>query len=154
MLLVATGWHLTGKRRVPLLCAVSLLALVFTVLTVSQERQWRDDLTVFTVAQQLAPRNAPVAQNLANAHVQVALQLADDGRCSEAMPVFEQVSQEYPQDWYAWAGLADCFVQLNNLPKAEESLRRAAELSHDSRVMQQWQELRENMGLPSSVPPH
>ncbi len=152
MLLVATAWHLAGKLRVPLLFAGGLLAVVFAALTVSQEKQWKDDLTVFTVAHQLAPRNAPVAHNLANAHVQVALQLADDGRCSEAMPVFEQVSQEYPQDWYAWAGLGDCFVQVNNLPKAEESLRRAAELSHDSRVMQQWQELRAHMGLPNSIP--
>jgi hypothetical protein len=152
MLLVATEWHLAGKLRVPLLFAGGLLAIVFAALTVSQEKQWKDDLTVFTVAHQLAPRNAPVAQNLANANVQVALQLADDGRCSDAMPVFEQVSQEYPQDWYAWAGLGDCFVQGNNLPKAEESLRKAAELSHDSRVTQQWQELRAHMGLPNSVP--
>ena len=152
MLLVATAWHLAGKLRVPLLFAGGLLAIVFAALAVSQEKQWKDDLTVFTVAHQLAPRNAPVAHNLANANVQVALQLADDGRCSEAMPVFEQVSQEYPQDWYAWAGLGDCFVQGNNLPKAEESLRKAAELSHDSRVTQQWQELRAHMGLPNSVP--
>jgi hypothetical protein len=152
MLLVATAWHLAGKLRVPLLFAGGLLAIVFAALAVSQEKQWKDDLTVFTVAHQLAPRNAPVAHNLASANVQVALQLADDGRCSEAMPVFEQVSHEYPQDWYAWAGLGDCFVQGNNLPKAEESLRKAAELSHDSRVRQQWQELRAHMGLPNSVP--
>ena len=68
------------------------------------------------------------------------------------MPVFEQVSQEYPQDWYAWAGLGECFVQLNNLAKAEESLHKAAELSHDARVVQQWQELRAHMGLPNSAP--
>ncbi|MGE5082678.1 MAG: tetratricopeptide repeat protein [Acidobacteriota bacterium] len=152
MLLVATVWHVAGELRVPLLPAAGLLAVVFAVLAVSQEKQWKDDLTVFTVAHELAPHNAPVAKNLADAHVQVALQLADDGRCSEAMPVFQQVSQEYPQDWYAWAGLGDCFVQLNNLPKAEDSLRRAAELSHDSRVMQQWQELRAHMGLPNSAP--
>jgi tetratricopeptide (TPR) repeat protein len=152
MLLVATAWHLSGTMRVPLLFAWGMLAVVFAVLAVSQEKQWKDDLTVFTVAHQLAPHNAPVAKNLADAHVQVALQLADDGRCSEAMPVFQQVSQEYPQDWYAWAGLGDCFVQLNNLPKAEESLHRAAELSHDSQVMQQWQELRAHMGLPNSAP--
>lgn len=151
MLLVATVWHVAGELRVPLLPAAGLLAVVFAVLAVSQEKQWKDDLTVFTVAHELAPHNAPVAKNLADAHVQVALQLADDGRCSEAMPVFQQVSQEYPQDWYAWAGLGDCFVQLNNLPKAEDSLRRAAELSHDSRVMQQWQELRAHMGLPNSA---
>jgi hypothetical protein len=152
MLLVATVWHVAGELRVPLLPAAGLLAVVFAVLAVSQEKQWKDDLTVFTVAHELAPHNAPVAKNLADAHVQVALQLADDGRCSEAMPVFQQVSQEYPQDWYAWAGLGDCFVQLNNLPKAEDSLRRAAELSHDSRVMQQWQELRAHMGLPNPAP--
>jgi len=152
MLLLATVWHLSGKLRVPLLFAGALLGVVFAVLAVSQEKQWKDDLTVFTVAHELAPHNAPVAKNLADAHVQVALQLADDGRCSEAMPVFKQVSQEYPQDWYAWAGLGDCFVQVNNLTKAEESLRRAAELSHDARVMQQWQELRAHMGLPNSAP--
>ena len=152
MLLVATGWHLAGKNRIPLLCAGGLLAVVFAVLVVSQVGQWKDDLTVFTIAHALAPHNAPVAQHLADAHVQSALLLADDGRCDEAMPVFEQVSHEYPQDWYAWAGLGICFVQVNNLTKAEESLHRAAELSHDSRVMQQWQELRANMGLPNSVP--
>jgi hypothetical protein len=152
MLLVATVWHVAGELRVPLLPAAGLLAVVFAVLAVSQEKQWKDDLTVFTVAHELAPHNAPVAKNLADAHVQVALQLADDGRCSEAMPVFQQVSQEYPQDWYAWAGLGDCLVQVNNLPKAEESLRKAAELSHDSRVIQQWQELRAHMGLPNSAP--
>ena len=121
MLLVATGWHLAGKMRVPLLLC-SRRVSAFAVLIMSQEKQWKDDSTVFTVAHQLAPRNAPVAHNLANAHVQAALQLADDGRCSEAVPVFEQVSQEYPQDWYAWAGLGDCFAQVNDLPKAEESL--------------------------------
>lgn len=152
MILVATLWHLTGKLRVPLLFAAGVVAILFAVMTVSQEQQWKDDLTVFTVAYQWAPHNAPVAKNLADAHVQAALQLADEGRCSEAMSVFEQVSQEYPQDWYAWAGLGDCYFQVNNLPKAEESLRKAAELSHDSRVMQQWQELRAHMGLPKSAP--
>jgi protein O-mannosyl-transferase len=152
MLLVATGWHLAGKWRIPLLCAAGVVAVAFGGLTVSQERMWKDDLTVFTVAHQLAPHNAPVAQNLANAHVQGALRLDEEGRCEEAMPVFEQVAQEYPQDWYAWAGLGDCYVQLSNLPKAEESLRRAAELSHEPRVIQQWQELRAHMGLPSPGP--
>jgi tetratricopeptide (TPR) repeat protein len=154
MLLVATLWHLAGKMRVPLLLASGVLAVGFAVLSVSQEKQWKDDLTVFTVAHELAPHNAPVAKNLADAHLQAALQLADDGRCNEAMPVFEQVSQEYPQDWYAWAGLGDCLVQVNNLPRAEESLHKAAELSHDSRVVQQWQELRAHMGLPNSAPHH
>jgi tetratricopeptide (TPR) repeat protein len=83
--------------------------------------------------------------------VQEALQKADEGRCDEAIPGLAQVTQQYPQDWYAWASLGLCYVQLNNLPKAEESLHRAADISHDPKVTQQWQELRANMGLPASV---
>jgi len=153
MFLLATGWHLSEKMQVPLLGVFTLLAVVFAGLTVSQEEMWKDDLMVFTVAHQLAPGNRPVARNLANAHVQGALHLADDGRCGEAMPIFEEVTEEYPQEWYAWAGLGECSFQLNNLPRAEEALHRAAELSHEARVIQQWQQLRAHMGLPSSVPP-
>ena len=46
--------------------------------------------------------------------------------------------------------LADCFYHLDNLTEAEKSLHRAAELSHKSEVIQQWQALRAEMGLPSS----
>jgi hypothetical protein len=48
MLLVATGWRLTRKYRMPFLCAGGLLGVVFAALTVSQEQQWRNDLTVLT----------------------------------------------------------------------------------------------------------
>jgi hypothetical protein len=153
MLLVAAGWRLAGKYRVPLLCAGGLLGIVFAALTVSQSQQWRNDLTVLTVAHQLAPHNALVAQALADARVHTGLQLAADGRYSEALPILEQVTAEYPQDWYAWAALADCFYHLDNLAEAEKSLGRAAGLSHKSEVIQQWQELRAEMGLPNSVPP-
>ncbi len=149
MLVVAMGWHMAGKARIPLLFACGLLAAAFTAFTLAQEGQWKDDSAVFTIAHELAPRNVPVAENLANTQVQAALQLDEEGRCSEAVPVFMQVTEEYPQDWYAWAGLGDCFVQLNDFPKAEQSLHRAAEISHQPRVMEQWQQLRAKMGLPS-----
>jgi hypothetical protein len=152
MLLLATVVRLLQKQRFAALGFACALVIVSAGLTFAQENQWRDDSTVFTVAHQLAPRNAPVAQNLANVHLQAALQLDEQGRCPEALPVFEHVTQEYPQDWYAWAGLGDCYVQLSNLPKAEESLHRAASLSHNAHVIQQWQELRAQMGLPPSAP--
>jgi hypothetical protein len=150
MLLLATGWHLINELRVPLLAVAGLLAVAFTVFTVRQESAWKDDLTVFTVAHQIAPHNSPVALNLARAHVQVALQLGEAGRCDEAVVTFNEVIKEFPQDWYAWAGLGECQLQLNDLPKAEQSLHRAAELSHEPRVTQEWQELRAQMGLPSA----
>lgn len=154
LLLAATAWHLAGRMRIPLLCAAAALAAGFAALTVSQEKQWADDLTVFTVAHQLAPSNAPVAQNLANAHVQQALQWADDGRCGEALPVFRQVTEQYREDWFAWAGLGDCLAQLDQLPQAEQALHRAADLAHDPRITEQWQQLRIQMGLAASPPQH
>jgi Tetratricopeptide repeat len=152
MLLIATGWSLLGGVRVVLLCAAGALVVAFAALTFLQEAEWKDDATIFTTAHQLAPHNGPVAQNLANTSVQAALQLDEEGRCSEAIPVFEQVLRDYPEDWYAWAGLGDCFVQMQNLSKAEESLHRAAELSHNSQVIQMWQELCTQIGLPNSTP--
>jgi len=152
MLLLATGWHLANKGRIVLLSAVVLVAIAFGVLTVKQESAWKDDLTVFTVAHQDAPHNAPVAQHLADTHVQAALALDEEDRCDEAMPIFEQVIQQYPQDWFAWAGRGECLFKLNDLPGAEQSLRRASELSHEPRVTEQWQQLRAKMGLPAATP--
>jgi len=152
MLLLATAWRLMEELRISLLLGAGLVAVAFTVLTVRQESAWKDDLTIFTVAHQVAPHNGPVALNLARAHVQAALQLGEAGRCNEAVSTFNDVIREYPQDWYAWAGLGECFIQLNDLPKAEQSLRRAAELSHEPRVTQEWQEVRAQMGQVTSAP--
>ncbi|MGH9550677.1 MAG: tetratricopeptide repeat protein, partial [Terriglobales bacterium] len=134
MILVATGWHLSRKGRAILLPAAGLIAVAFGVLTVQQESAWKDDLTVFTVAHQNAPHNEPVARNLARAQVQVALRLDETGRCDLAVPIFEEAIQQYPLDWFAWAGLGECSFKLSDLPKAEQSLRRAFELSHEPRV--------------------
>jgi len=152
MLLLATGWHLSRNYRIVMLSAASLVAVAFAVLTVRQESAWQDDLTVFTVVHQYAPHNGPVAQNLSRAHVQVALGLDEDDRCDEAMPIFEQAIQQYPQDWFAWAGQGECLVKLNDLPRAEQSLRRASELSREARVIEQWQQVRAMMGLDPAPP--
>jgi tetratricopeptide (TPR) repeat protein len=152
MILLSTAWHLAGRAQLGLLIFASALTITFAALTFSQEKQWQDDLTVFTTAHALAPNNRPVAQNLANAHIQQALQLGEQGRCNEAVPVFEQVTSEFPNDWYAWAALGDCLVELNDLPRAEESLHKAADLSHDQRTIERWQEVRTQMKLPPAAP--
>lgn len=153
MILVASGFCLAGKWKLPIAAAVAVLVFAFAVLTVRQEVQWKDDSTVFTVAHELAPHNAPVARNLTNTRVRAALIWSDDGQCSDAMPVFQQAIRDYPDDWYAWIGQGDCLVQRNDLTKAEESLHRAADLSHDSRVVEHWQQLRAHMGLSPGVEP-
>lgn len=150
LILLISAWYrlLKNLPMVWLGIAISLTA-AFATLTFSQEAQWKDDSVVFTTAHQLAPHNVAVMRNLANTHVEEALKLEDEGRCSEAIPVFDRVVQDLPEDWFAWGGLGVCYVQLNNLPKAEEALHRAADLSHNSRVIEQWHELRAHMGLPN-----
>lgn len=147
-ILLATGWHLLTRGRTIFLVAAGIVAVAFGVLTVQQEGAWKDDLTIFTVAHQNAPQNGPVAQNLERAHVQVGLGLDDAGRCDEAVPIFEQAIEQYPQDWFAWAGLGECRFKLKDLVAAEQSLRRAFELSHEARVREEWQGVRAKMGLP------
>lgn len=151
-ILVAIALHLAHKLRLVLFGIVGLVAIAFVACTWSQERQWKDDSSVFTIAHQLAPHNRPVAQHLADTRVKAALVIADEGRCDEAMPVFDEVNREFPDDWYTWAGRGICFVHANDLVRAEESLHRAADLSHDPTVIQQWQALRAHMGLSNSIP--
>ena len=153
-LLFATICHIAGRLRIILAAAIAALTVGFTPLTLGQEQQWKDDLNVFTIAHQIAPSNALVARNLEDARIRSALLLEEDGRCSEAIPVFEEANREYPDDWYALAGLGYCFVQSNDLIKAEQFLHRAADLSHDSGIIQQWQELRGHMRLSVPVQPN
>jgi hypothetical protein len=126
------------------------VAVAFRALTVKQESAWKDDLTVCTVAQRSAPHNGPVALNLARANAQVALRLDEGGRCDEAMPIFEQTIQQYPQDWFAWAGVGNVSSSSAIFRDSEQSLRRAYELSHDPRVADEWQQVRAMMGLSSA----
>jgi hypothetical protein len=146
-LLVAAGWRMVGQQRMVVLCAACALAIGLSVLTFEQEKQWNDDASVFAVAHELAPKNVPVARNLADTQVLAGLRLHEEGRCGEAMPIFEQVTRDFPEDWYAWAGLGDCYVELNDLVRGEVSLHRAVELSHDPGLTEHWQELRLHMGF-------
>jgi tetratricopeptide (TPR) repeat protein len=150
MLLTATSWHVAKSARVLLLAATGSIAVAFAVLTVQQEGMWKDDLEVFTVGHQIAPHNDAVALNLMRARVQVAVRLGEDGRCDEAMPIFDQATRQYPQDWFAWAGRGECLFRGNDLPGAEQSLHRAFELSHDSHIAELWQQVRTMMGLPAA----
>ena len=150
MLLLATGWRLMSKGRMALLVAAGAVAVAFSVFTVKQESMWKDDLTVYTTAHQMAPNNAPITLDLTRAHVQMALSLDQEGRCDEAIPIFNRAIHHYPQEWFAWAGLGECLFKLNDLSGSERSLRRAAELSHEPQVRQEWQMVRQKLGYPVS----
>ncbi len=152
MLLLATAWRMTNRPHLVLVAPACAVAIAFATLTFAQEKQWKDDTSVFTMAHDLAPHNVPVARHLADTHVRAALQLGEEGHCAEALSIFSQVIHDFPDDWFAWAGQGDCYVQLNDLSKAEESLHRASDLAHNPQVTEHWQVLRTHMGLPNSAP--
>jgi Flp pilus assembly protein TadD len=66
-------------------------------------------------------------------------------RCKQALPVFKDAIQRYPDDWYGWAGLGDCLDQLNDLPRAEQALHRAADLAQQPQVTQRWEEVQHKL---------
>jgi hypothetical protein len=154
MLLVAVALSTAGQFRNVLLLVSCALAIAFSVSTLAQEKQWTNDATVFAIANEIAPNNPIVSQNLADTHVQAAIKLGDEGHCSDAIPILQQVVRDFPQDWKAWAAQGNCYVQLNNLVAAEDSLHRAAAISKNSTVIQYWQELRAHMGLPATELPN
>lgn len=78
------------------------------------------------------------------------LVLDEAGQCDEAVPIFQQAIKQYPQDWFAWAGLGECYFKLNDLDNAEQAMHRAADLSGEPRVKEEWQGIREKMGFPST----
>ncbi len=145
MLLLAAVWRLFPACQRFVIPLAGLLAVAFAALTISQEEMWKDNLTVYTVGNQIAPHNRIVGRNLARARIQVALKLGDSGRCSEGLPVFEEGTRQFPDDWIPWAALGDCYYQLNDLPKAEAYLHRAADLAHLPRVTEQWEHVRSEM---------
>jgi len=149
MLLLATGWHLASSLRRPLLIGAASVAIAFLALTVSQETAWNDDLSVFAEGQRNAPHNVFVGRNLTRAHVQQALGW---GRCQDAVPVFEDAVRRYPDDWVGWAGLGDCLDQLNDLPRAEQALHRAADLAHLPQVTARWREVSEKCSAGCQPP--
>jgi Tetratricopeptide repeat len=144
-LLIATGWHLATKWRTPLLLPAATVAVAFAILTVFQEPAWTSERAVFEAGHQAAPRNIFVDRNLVRTHVQEALEWDVAGRCKQALPVFKDAIQRYPDDWYGWAGLGDCLDQLNDLPRAEQALHRAADLAQQPQVTQRWEEVQHKL---------
>jgi hypothetical protein len=152
MLLLATGFHFSGRMRRPLLVLAGILVVAFAALTISQEGMWQDELTIYKLGNQNAPRNTLVKRNFVRARVEAALKLTDEGQCGDAIPTFEEGTREFPNDWVSWAALGDCYYHLNNLPKAEAYLHRAADLAQMPRVTEQWEHVRAEMEASGQTP--
>jgi protein O-mannosyl-transferase len=111
-------WPRSLIPMVVLLCGVGVW---YAVSAVSQARIWTSDMSLFTRAAEVAPENVVGKVNLGG-------ELIRQQRCSDAVPLLEQVIERAPDMWFAHANLANCYLEGGQDAKAEAQLSIAVQL--------------------------
>jgi Tfp pilus assembly protein PilF len=116
------------ERRMPEFHAVSLplagtgvIALVFAVLTVTQQRQWTNDIQLYTRGVESAPDNLTARDNLANA-------LMAANQPEHAIPMYLEVLKRNPGFWRSNYNLGFAYYKTGNPAAAEDYLKRAIQI--------------------------
>lgn len=116
------------ERRMPSFRAFSippagtgLIALVFAVLTVTQQAQWTNDILLYTRGVESAPDNLTVRDNLANA-------LVAANQPERAIPMYLEVLKRNPGFWRSNYNLGFAYYKLGNPAAAEDYLERAIQI--------------------------
>lgn len=125
-------WPRSAVPMVVLLCGVGVS---YAVSAVSQARMWASDMALFTRAAEVAPANMVGKVNLAG-------ELIRRQRCSDAVPLLEQVIERAPEMWFAHANLANCYLEGGQDAKAEAELSIAVELQPLPELVQRLEMLR------------
>ena len=111
------------------------MALAYGLFSISEAKVWRDDLSLFTRAAKIAPNNTVAKLNLASEWIR-------QQRCTDAVPLLQQVIQRAPEMWFAHANLANCYLENGQEAKAETELSIAVELQPLPELVQRLQLLR------------
>jgi len=101
---------------------VVVLALSFATVTAVQSGPWQDNLSLYTHAVRIAPRNTMARNNLAG-------QLAERGRYDEAATIFSSLVIERPDFWLANYNFGFVNYKLKRFDLAERYLLRAIALN-------------------------
>ena len=88
------------------------LVLIFSYDTAKTASYWRNNLVFFQHSYQLAPHNV-VPQ------VNYAVELTNHGDYGDAIPLFEQVLKEHPNNYLATYGMGEALYELGLLKPAE-----------------------------------
>ncbi len=111
------------------LLAAAVLAL--GLLTVQQNRVWRDDLTLFQAQARSAPRSA-------KAHLNLGTALSQAGDDAAAIPAFEASLRIYPQNSQTWYALGISQYNLRVEPvkviTSFQNALRYGPMHHDARA--------------------
>ena len=116
------------ERRMPSIRAISLpalgtglIALAFSVLTVTQQSQWANDITLYSHGIDSAPDNLTVRDNLANA-------LMAANQSERAIPLYLDVLKRNPNFWRSNYNLGFAYYKMGNTAAAENYLQKAIQI--------------------------
>jgi tetratricopeptide (TPR) repeat protein len=107
-----------------LLFATLGLVMVLSYSTSNATSYWRDDFTLFKHAYELAPNSfAP--------RINYASEMASRGDYANALPIFEQVLKQYPDNYLATYGLGRALYEAGILKAAEHFFEQTKQLNPD-----------------------
>lgn len=116
---------LEGRYAAGVASIFVVIVLLLGVRTVVRNRDWADELTLWTKTVQTAPRSARVRINLAQS-------LKAHERYQEAIEQFEVYSTIKPESPSGHVGLGDTYRVLGRYEDAVEHFRKAIELNPES----------------------
>jgi protein O-mannosyl-transferase len=117
------------QRAIAQTAFVGIVSLVFAGLTLIEQRQWSNDILLYTRGTESAADNVTVRDNLANA-------LLDANQPGRAIPLYLDVLKRNPNFWRSNYNLGFAYYKTGNTAAAEEFLRRATLI--DSRDSDQY----------------
>jgi tetratricopeptide (TPR) repeat protein len=111
--------HMATRQRIimPALLTGTACA-VFAALILTQQKQWSNDILLYSEGVKSAPDNLTVRDNLANA-------LLAAKQPDSAIPLYLEVIKKNPNFWRSNYNLGVAYYQTGNASAAEQSLQRA-----------------------------
>jgi len=100
------------------LVGAAAIALLFAVLTITQQTQWTNDVELYTRGMKSAPDNLTVRDNLANA-------LLAANHPEQAIPMYIEVLRRNPNFWRSNYNLGLAYYKTGNPTAAEDYLQKA-----------------------------
>ncbi len=105
-------------RRIAPIALTGFVVLLFAALTLTQQAQWANDISLYTRGVESAPNNLTVRDDLANA-------LMAANQPDRAIPLYLDVLKRNPNFWRSNYNLGYSYYKIGNYDAAQDYLQRA-----------------------------